>query len=182
MSDSLLTPDLLTIPGQKFAVVSFVGPDQPQKTDKLGMRISGVFDSTEEATAWIRRLHAIDNRFDRFVVELYNWIEIPPQYDRIENTIYDNPTLDQIMKGYLDNQKARREVFEQRRVEFLQRPDVNELANKTGLTTEAIVKMIDEDPEEVKRLMKEHNVKTSGDASGIEMPETTDSDPLGLRK
>lgn len=73
-----LQEDLLTVPGQRFALVSFVSPHGKQKSDQCGMKIRGVFNSKEEANAHVKRLQKEDNTFDIFLVEMYKWVLIPP--------------------------------------------------------------------------------------------------------
>jgi len=51
-----LEQDYLTVPGQLFACVSFVGPDLPQKNEKFGMKIRGCFATRDEAARHAKRL------------------------------------------------------------------------------------------------------------------------------
>jgi hypothetical protein len=44
-----LEQDYLTVPGQLFACLSFVGPDMPQKNEQLGMKIRGCFATRDDA-------------------------------------------------------------------------------------------------------------------------------------
>ena len=85
-----LEPDYLTIPGQLFACISFVGPDQPQKNELLGMKIRGCFPTREEAASHAKRLQKEDGLVDIYVVDMYKWLLIPPNLDQIDNVHYAN--------------------------------------------------------------------------------------------
>ena len=117
-----LEPDYLTIPGQVFACVSFVGPDQPQKNEKLGMKIRGCFPTRDEAAAHAKRLQREDGLVDIYVVDMYKWLLIPPKRDEIEDTHYANEKLEEIMTKYRQNQAAAAAMFEKRKRDMTAKP------------------------------------------------------------
>ena len=100
--------------GQRFALVSFVGPEQRQKNDKLGMKIRGCFVSKEEAAAHVKKLQAVDGRVDIFMLEVGKWALIPPSVEDVEDVEYQEKYLNDLMKGYADNQLKAKETFAQR--------------------------------------------------------------------
>ncbi len=111
-----LEPDVITVPGQNFALVSFVGPNQRQKNEKLGMKIRGVFGTREEATAHVKRVQRSgDNLVDIYLLDLYQWCLIPPDPDQIEDHEYQEEFLQNLMKGYAESQRAAKEIFEERK-------------------------------------------------------------------
>ena len=59
-----LEQDYTTVPGQVFACISIVGPDSPQKTDKLGVKLRGAFGTRDEAANHAKRLQREDPTFD----------------------------------------------------------------------------------------------------------------------
>lgn len=121
MSSALLKPDPIQVPGQCFALVSFVGPDTSlrQKNEKLGVKIRGVFGTLAEAKAHANELMEYDELVDIFVVEMYNWAVIPPDQAAIEDVNYRNKVLDDLMRGHLDNQRKAKKFFEQRKAAIL---------------------------------------------------------------
>lgn len=111
-----LEPDYITIPGQNFALVSFVGPSCRQKTDRLGMKIRGVFATRDEATAHVKRLQrAGDTMIDMFLMDLYQWAVVPPDPADIEDHEFQEKFLQEMMKGYAESQRAAKEHFEERK-------------------------------------------------------------------
>ena len=117
-----LEPDYLTIPGQVFACVSFVGPDQPQKNEKLGMKIRGCFPTRDEAAAHAKRLQREDGLVDIYVVDMYKWLLIPPQREEVNDVHYANEKLEEIMTKYRQNQAAAAAMFEKRKRDMAAKP------------------------------------------------------------
>ena len=117
-----LTQDFLTVPGQVFACISFVGPDMPQRNEQLGMKIRGCFSTRDEAASHAKRLQSEDAIVDIYVVDMYKWLLIPPQRDQIEDTHYQNEKLEEIMVGYRKNQAEASSMFEKRKRDMLAKP------------------------------------------------------------
>jgi hypothetical protein len=117
-----LEQDYLTVPGQLFACISFVGPDLPQKNEQLGMKIRGCFATRDEAASHAKRLQKEDALVDIYVVDMYKWLLIPPQRDQIENVHYQNEKLEEIMSKYRENQSAAAAMFEKRKRDMIAKP------------------------------------------------------------
>lgn len=108
--------------GQAFALISIVGPECPQKNDKFGVKIRGVFGTAEDAKGFAKRLQKDDATFDIYVVEMGKWLLIPPDRDHIEDTHYVNDKLEEIMQGYRDNQRQAASMFEKRKRDLMAKP------------------------------------------------------------
>ena len=121
-----LEQDYLTVPGQLFACVSFVGPDLPQKNDKFGMKIRGCFPSRDEAGTHAKRLQKEDAIVDIYVVDMYKWLLIPPDREQIEDTHYQNEKLEEIMTKYRANQSQAAAMFEKRKRDMVAKPQEGE--------------------------------------------------------
>jgi hypothetical protein len=121
-----LEQDYLTVPGQYFACVSFVGPEQPQKNEKLGMKIRGCFSTRDEAASHAKRLQKEDALVDIYVVDMYKWLMIPPDRDQIEDVHYQNEKLEEIMTKYRANQSAAASMFEKRKRDMMAKPQPGE--------------------------------------------------------
>jgi hypothetical protein len=117
-----LEQDYLTVPGQLFACISFVGPDLPQKNEKLGMKIRGCFSSRDEASNHAKRLQKEDALVDIYVVDMYKWLLIPPDRDQIDDVHYQNDKLEEIMTKYKENQSAAAAMFEKRKRDSMVKP------------------------------------------------------------
>ena len=117
-----LEPDYLTVPGQVFACVSFVGPDLPQKNEKLGMKIRGCFASRDDAAAHAKRLQREDGLVDIYVVDMYKWLLIPPDRANVDDAHYANEKLEEIMVKYRKNQSEAAAMFEKRKRDMNAKP------------------------------------------------------------
>lgn len=117
-----LEQDYLTVPGQLFACVSFVGPDLPQKNEKLGMKIRGCFGTRDEAASHAKRLQKEDALVDIYVVDMYKWLLIPPDREQIDDVHYQNEKLEEIMTKYRQNQAAAAAMFEKRKRDMMAKP------------------------------------------------------------
>ena len=117
-----LEQDYLTVPGQLFACVSFVGPDLPQKNEQFGMKIRGCFPTRDEAGNHAKRLQKDDALVDIYVVDMYKWCLIPPRRDEIEDTHYQNDKLEEIMTKYRENQSQAAAMFEKRKRDMMAKP------------------------------------------------------------
>ena len=116
---SLLTRDPVEVPGQRFAVVSFVGPQATQKAEKLGMKIRGVFATKDEADKHAADLIKLDPSFDIYVTDMYQWCLIPPDPTAITDVHYQDQQLNDLIRGHFANQKAAKEYFEERKAAIL---------------------------------------------------------------
>ena len=117
-----LEQDYLTVPGQLFACVSFVGPDMPQKNEQLGMKIRGCFATRDDAANHAKRLQKEDALVDIYVVDMYKWLLIPPQRDQIDDVHYQNEKLEEIMTKYKQNQASAAAMFEKRKRDMMAKP------------------------------------------------------------
>lgn len=108
--------------GQVFALISLVGPDLPQKNDKFGLKIRGVFSDVDSAKGFAKRLQREDATFDIYVVEMGKWLLIPPDRDHIDDTHYVNDKLEEIMSKYRENQRNAAAMFEKRKKDMMAKP------------------------------------------------------------
>lgn len=111
-----LDVDYITVPGQLYAVISLVGPTGTnQRNDKFGLKIRGCFANTEEAAAHVKKLQAVDKTMDIFVADMYKWLLIPPDVNAIENAEYQEGFLNDLIKGYRENQELAKQHFMERK-------------------------------------------------------------------
>lgn len=122
MASGILEQDLTVVPGQLFALISLVGPDLPQKNDKFGLKIRGVFNSKDEAASHAKRLQKEDGTFDIYVVDMYKWLLIPPDRDAIGDVHYQEEKLEEIMTQYRENQQQAKVMFDKRKRDMSEKP------------------------------------------------------------
>ena len=118
-----LEQDYTTVPGQVFACLSVVGPECPQKNDKFGIKIRGCFSTRDQAANHAKRLQREDATFDIYVVDMYKWLLIPPDREKIEDVHYNNEKLEELMTKYRENQQQAARMFEERKKDMAERKD-----------------------------------------------------------
>lgn len=111
-----LDEDFITVPGQVYALVSFVAPTGTnQRNDKFGLKIRGCFATKEEAHSHVRRLQQVDKTMDIYLVDMYKWLLIPPDPNAIEDQEYQEEFLNNLIKGYRENQALAKQHFQERK-------------------------------------------------------------------
>jgi Family of unknown function (DUF5832) len=132
MASGFLEQDFTSVPGQIYALISLVGPDLPQKNDKFGLKIRGVFASKDEASAHAKRLQKEDATFDIYVVDMYKWLLIPPDRDQIDDVHYNEEKLEEIMTKYRENQSQAKSMFEKRKRDLVERKDYSDPSDENS--------------------------------------------------
>lgn len=115
---SLEQDDILP-PGQRFALLSFVSPISRQKNEQYGLKIRGVFNSREEADAYVKRLQKHDPHVDIFLCDMGKWLLIPPDVSKIEDVKYQEQYLETMMAEYQKSQDEARAHFEERKTRVM---------------------------------------------------------------
>ena len=117
--------DFITVPGQLFALVSFVGPSgTSQRNDKFGMKLRGCFSTREEAHSHVRRLQQVDKLTDIYLVDMYKWLLIPPDPNAIDDHQYQDNFLNDLIQGYRESQNLAKQHFLERK-EAVQRDGID---------------------------------------------------------
>lgn len=112
----------MNLPGQNYALISVVGPECPQKHEKFGLRIYGTFATKDDAAKHAQTLNKIESDFDIYVVDLYQWLLIPPDRAAIDDVHYQEEKLEEIMSKYRESQRAAAAMFEKRKKEMMEKP------------------------------------------------------------
>jgi hypothetical protein len=127
---SRLAKDKLTVPGISWACLSFVGnldggwvrPAEGAKYTEFMIKIRGAFGSKIEAEEHAKELQELDNSVDIYVVNMYEWLLLPPPpVSEMENVKYTDERLQAIMDGYKENQKNAAQMFEKRKEDMTAR-------------------------------------------------------------
>jgi len=183
-SAGLLEQDFTVVPGQQFALISLVGPDLPQKNDKFGLKIRGVFATKPEAESYAKRLQKEDATFDIYLVDMYKWLLIPPDREQIENVNYADEKLQEIMTKYRENQRQAAIMFEKRKkslvdgdenAKYYSRPDEPPISHPAevveklrkehpDLPLDTLVRMANEVIEKEMEDRQKWRLETTGDA------------------
>lgn len=100
--------------GQNFAIVSFVGPDCSQKTQKAGFCVLGVFADKESAAAHVRKIMQHENNFDVYVCSMYEWCLCTPPRGTI-STEHCEEKLNELISERKKHQELEKATFEERK-------------------------------------------------------------------
>jgi hypothetical protein len=117
-----LDEDFIKLSGQNYALISVVSPSSTQKHDVCAMKIRGVFDTKEDAQHHVKRLMQSDSTFDVFLVDMYKWLPIPPDSSKIDDKVYQEEMLNEIIRGHQEEQLRVKEHFEERKKDSLLPP------------------------------------------------------------
>jgi len=116
-----LEEDPIKVPGQRYACMSYVSPNVTnQKAEYIGEKIRGCFGTLEEAQKHAERLSKMDKGFDVYIVEMYNWVKVPPNPDDIEDHVHQEKWLNDHEREYKEEHIKAKQHFEERKNEMLQ--------------------------------------------------------------
>ena len=136
-----LSEDTLIPNDQKFLCISFLSDHENKKT-LCGIKVRGCFETYEKACEHAKKLQNIDPYFNVFVGESGKWLAYDPDPESkyIKDSEYANEELNNIMKGYLENQEKAKIFHEQRKNELVRQnvldnistisDNINDLQNK----------------------------------------------------
>lgn len=105
---------------QKFALISIVGPNMPQKCDVWGLKIRGVASSIEEAKKLSQRILRVDNNYDIYTVDVGKFFPLAIDPLEVNDIEYQNEQLNTLIKSYLENKETANEFWHKRKTEMIQ--------------------------------------------------------------
>ena len=116
MSKDYLTEDSILPEGQNFVCISFL-TDPNNKLTLSGIKIRGVFDTIDKASEHAKKIQSVDPAHNVFVGEMGKWLAFDPDAtsQAAGNPEYANEQLNDIMKGYLENQEKSKLFHEERK-------------------------------------------------------------------
>lgn len=107
---------------QRFLVVAFVSPEGNSNNRARMFKVRGVYDTHKAAEAACEHFRSLDgSKFNLFVGDVGRWLEFDPDPKTIENQVYADERLQNLMKGYLDNMEKGRKVHDDRIAETQRR-------------------------------------------------------------
>jgi hypothetical protein len=122
-------PDYLfedpSVPNQKFVCISVLTPKnfkqeegKPPVTIST-MKVRGSYDSYEDAKKRADFLRNVDPNINVYVGEVGKWLPFDDDPEKAKDHDYQNKRLNEMMKGYLENQEKAKEFHEQRKNEMI---------------------------------------------------------------
>ena len=80
------------------------------QTSMRGIKIRGSYSTKEEATARAKKLQLIDSGFNVFVGEVGKWLPWDPNADGVQDEVFQNTQLNDMMEKYQEN-NVNRDIF-----------------------------------------------------------------------
>jgi len=116
---------------QKYVCLSFL-TDKENKNTLNGIKVRGVFPTYELACEHAKKIQGIDPYFHVFVGDVGKWLPFDPNPDSeyVKNSEYANEQLNNLMKGYLENQEKAKIYHEQRKTEMIRQNIMDNLTSK----------------------------------------------------
>lgn len=153
-----LEPSTVKVPGQEWLLVSFVGPNCSQKTERLGMKVWGCFANPDDAKEHLMRIGKLEENsmFDIYILQMYTWAIIPPDPDCIEDQEYHDEQLGDLISSHKKEKYRAQEVFDTRKQKLMDNQDVNEYKKNKEMLAKLRLDA-DEDLEEIKEEDKIQN-------------------------
>lgn len=136
--------------GQKYALVSIVGPHLPQKCDVYGLKVRGVADTVEEAKQMTKKLMKFDNMYDIYTVSVGKFFPLNIQPYDVKEVEHNDEKLNELMKSYLKNREDANEHYHQRKQEMMEK------AIKEG-TKESQAELANASEHPIAVLQRKHN-------------------------
>ena len=109
-----------SVPNQKFVCISILTPKNfKEPTTMSTIKVRGCYDSFEEASKRGEFLRNIDPHINVYVGEVGKWLPFDDDPEKAKQQEYQNKQLNNMMKGYLENQEKAKEHHEQRKNEMI---------------------------------------------------------------
>lgn len=106
----------MEVPGQKFALVSFI-----KEADKVAMRVLGAFSDEETAQKHCKQLIEMNDKFDIYMTSMYNWVPCAPSKEQIQEEHFSNRYVEELMTSYEAAQRDAQREFETRKQDLLEK-------------------------------------------------------------
>jgi DNA repair exonuclease SbcCD ATPase subunit len=108
------------ISNQKYVCISILTPKNFKETTTMHtLKVRGSFDTYEEAAKRAEFLRNIDSNINVYVGEVGKWLPFDDDPEKAKDHDYQNKRLNEMMKGYLENQEKAKEFHEQRKNEMI---------------------------------------------------------------
>lgn len=118
------------IPQQKYACISILTANSVKDTSgnpletsnhAKGFKIRGVYGTIEEAQKRCEQIRSFDPYFNVFIGEVGKWLPWDDDVERAEDAVYAEKKLNEIMRGYKEQQLKAKEYNEFRKQQDIER-------------------------------------------------------------
>jgi len=122
------------IPGQLWCCISCLSPETVKNCNYRGIKVRGVYATYEEAKNRAEYLQSIDPNFNIFVGEVGKWLGWDPDPNTVEDQVFREKQLQEIMENYNKNNAKAKLLEEQRKLDILEDSVKNHTKNNDTKT------------------------------------------------
>lgn len=126
-----------------FFLVSFLNPEKVKNSDKIqkgAFKIRGYFNNIEEAQATAEKIQKKDPYFDIYLGEMGKWMPFDPDVNSVDEQIYREKELNDLMAGYKKQREEQIKIEEERRKKLktskVSDKEVKDIQNKEDKKTQ----------------------------------------------
>jgi len=83
------------------------------QTTMHGLKVRGVYSTSEQATARAKTLNKKDPYFNVYVADVGEWLPWDPEPEEVKDQEYQSDDLNKLMRAYRENAEKRDEFFEE---------------------------------------------------------------------
>jgi len=134
------------LPRQNWVCISFLSPEGIKNCSTRGLKIRGVYEHKADADKRAEEIQAFDPDFHVFVGEIGKWLPWDPDPTSVEDQVYKEKEMNDLMKKYKENRVKSAKLEAQRKEDMLRQSAHQEKhkGKETGNTKNRLKKEIEE--------------------------------------
>jgi hypothetical protein len=107
------------------------------QTTMHGLKVRGVYSSSEQATARAKALNKKDPYFNVYVADVGEWLPWDPEPEEVKDQEYQSDDLNKLMQAYRENASKRDEFFEEEKRQKVEKANAEVRAAKAAKAEKA---------------------------------------------
>ena len=107
------------------------------QTTMHGLKVRGVYSSSEQATARAKALNKKDPYFNVYVADVGEWLPWDPEPEEVKDQEYQSDDLNKLMQAYRENASKRDEFFEEEKRQKVEKANAEVKAAKAAKEAQA---------------------------------------------
>lgn len=143
---------------QKFCCFSFLSPEGIKNCSIRGLKIRGSYNTYEEAKKRAEQLQKMDPDFHVFVGEVGKWLPWDPDPNSVEDNVYREKELNDLMKEYKKNRERTKEVEGLRKQNMLKKGEMDRNKIKERLRKKLEKKKLEKEKQKNKNILNTDEV------------------------